>query len=175
MTKKAIITGGGHTGKTTLWRGLQSRFPEAAFTPEPATEIMQQYGQSIVDEPRRFCILCIEQVLAAEEKASRESDLIIMDRSLIDTVAYLRRDGGEDLLPELEGHIQAARYSLALLCDPVGVYATSDTRYEPSEIAKTTHNLIVAAYEESGLEIVQVPALPISKRADLAATAIAQL
>ena len=176
MIHKIVITGGPHTGKTTLFEGLRDTLPDAAFVEEPATQILQEGdAEELLAHPSLFCVRCIDRSLSSEALAMRKSNLLILDRSLIDTVAYARRDDCEELLPSLQHQVEQARYTGALICDFVGAYAQSDIRYEGPKEAAATHELIIAAYHESGIPTIEIPALPLDERITLANEAILHL
>lgn len=173
MSTKIVITGGPGTGKTTLMSELAAIFSDAEFIEEPAAAVIRGLGSTaIVSRPEEFCRRCIDYLLEAESQASRESSLIIQDRSLIDTLAYARRDHCIDKLPDLQNQIAEAGYAGVMVCDIIGQYAQSDTRYEDQELAIVTHGLIIDAYKEVGLPMVVLPSVPLETRAALAVAAI---
>lgn len=173
MAEKIIITGGPHTGKTTLFNGLKAVFDTAGFVEEPARTVIANEGLSIIADPARFCMLCVKTSIKSEEQAVENNTLVIQDRSLIDTVAYARRDGVLDQLTGLSERIRGAQYTGALLCEFVSdSYSRDEVRYEDRGEAEQTHSLLAEAYMEQGLPIVTLPAVPHEQRLELATSAI---
>lgn len=140
-------------------------YQEAAFVKEPATVVIESLGNlSITGNPKEFCKLCIDVSLSSELEASNGHGLIIQDRSMIDTIAYARRDNCEDLLPQLDQDIALANYSAALICSPISGYKNTITRYEDQITAMQTHELLVDTYEASGLPLVHLSEVDLDLR-----------
>jgi predicted ATPase len=167
---KIIISGGPHTGKTTLFNSLEQKYGgEAAFVSEPATTVIKNLGgTAIVSNPAEFCRQCIDVSILQESLASEKSSIVIQDRSLVDTVAYARRDGCDDLIPRLWHLIGLAEYSQVLFREPVGSYLNTYERYEDEETAQRTHGMLLTAYHEAGIPLVDVPAASVSERVNIA-------
>ncbi len=160
-----IITGGPHTGKTTLLEALREALPLVGFVAEPATSVLRETGDfSLLKDPLRFCKSCIAWSLQAESEVNSPSGLIVQDRSLIDTVAYSERDGCLDALPMLPAYIGLARYTVALRCDFIGEYTQSDVRTEGYSAARDIHELLAATYHDNGVPVIEIPTMPVSDR-----------
>lgn len=166
---KIVISGGPHTGKTTLFNALEQKYGgEAAFVSEPATTVIKNLGgTAIVNNPAEFCRQCIDVSILQESLASEKHSTVIQDRSLVDTVAYARRDGCDDLIPRLRHLISAAKYSQVLFCEPVGSYINTYERYEDEETAQITHGMLLDAYRDTGMPLVNVPPVSVSERLEL--------
>lgn len=171
---KIVISGGPHTGKTTLFGALEQKYGgEAAFISEPATTVIKNLGSTaIVNDPTEFCSKCIEVSLLHERLAGEGNSVVVQDRSLVDTIAYARRDGCDDLIPRLWQLINAAKYSLVLFCKPVGSYTNTYERYEDEKMAQRTHGMLLMAYHEAGMPVVDVPAISVGERVKLASSYI---
>ena len=172
---KIPISGGPHTGKTTLAEALRSEFADAYFVPEPAETVISRelakqalnpdyipvapwidysiFGPAVADE---------SMVLEADIPA--DARLVFQDRSLIDTIAYCRLNGFESFIPEVQKRIKLANYAVALFCEPVGTYTATDVRRETADEAKRTHDFLAEAYDESGIQIVHLPAVSVEDR-----------
>lgn len=173
--KKVIITGGPHTGKTTLLGMLRAKYPENTYVPEPATLVIEAEHQREKSENSyigtfpwnnyaAFGPKVIAKSLELENDLPALSGLIILDRSLIDTIAYARLNNCEHLLPELYTHIQAAQYEKTFFCDFVGSYQSNHIRSESPEEAQLVQRELKAAYTESGMEVIDMPAIPTEER-----------
>ena len=182
--KKIIITGGPHTGKTTLLDALRQSNPELHYVPEPAAEIIQEQHQKVKDDPKHkgifpwnnypgFGKLVIARSLQHSAAIPKDAEKVIFDRSLIDNNAYARIHHCEFLLEKGFPHIQAARYSVALVCDFVGTYTQTEIRAEPREVAEEIQAQILRAYEESGLPIIHIPSVSVEERVELVQQVVA--
>ena len=173
--KKIIITGGPHTGKTTLILALQEKYPDFIYITEPATLVIEAEHKREESEEgyvgtfpwnnyEKFGPNVIAKSLELEKNIQSKTGLIILDRSLIDTIAYARLNNCEHLLPDLYKYIGDAKYWKAFLCDFVGSYQSNQVRSESFEEAQVTQQAIKLAYEESSISIVQMPAVSVKER-----------
>ena len=78
--KKLVISGGPHTGKTTLHEELRSVYPAFHYVPEPATTVLrrlsdggQDYWRDVIGSAADFCQMCIDQSLTNER--SRQASI----------------------------------------------------------------------------------------------------
>lgn len=176
--KKIVISGGPHTGKTSLINALNERFPEYSYTPEPASTVLEEYAlqegnywRDIFDSPLRFCTACMWKSLQLEKAINHESEMSFQDRSLVDTIAYSRRDNCPDLVPIVKSLAKNALYDMVLFCEPVG--EMSD-RIESDYEAQITHKLLREAYEEMEIPIVSIPAISLDQRIELVKSMVLQ-
>ncbi|MFZ1249365.1 MAG: ATP-binding protein [Candidatus Saccharimonadales bacterium] len=183
MAEKIPISGGPHTGKTTLLNALKARFPEAYFVPEPATNVItrelaiEQANPEYVPcvpwiDYRGFGPLVADESEVLEARIPPEARLAFQDRSLIDTVAYSRLNGFDEFVPEVWQRIALAQYSFALICQPVGTYTANVVRRETEDEALQTHLAIEHAYRESGIEVIDLPAVDVDTRLEIVAKAL---
>ena len=170
---RIIISGGPHTGKTTLLRSLQEIYPHYNYVPEPASAVLDslrekrettQNWREIIDSPLVFCTLCIKQSIISERAVDEKSGYTFQDRSLIDTIAYARRDGCEELVPAVKALAKQAAYSMVLFCEPVGEISG---RIESPKEALATHELLRAAYHEEGIPYVSLPPVTTKERIEI--------
>lgn len=183
MIHKIPISGGPCTGKTTLIGALQERFPEAYFVDEPATRVIERelsFAARHEDyEPKvpwlnypDFAPLAIAESEALEDVIPYEAGVTFLDRSLVDNIAYGRINGFEDLIPDVERKIWLARYSFALICQPLEQYLATEVRRETAEEALFTHAAIEEAYKESELDVVTLPPVSVADRVSLVEMAL---
>jgi predicted ATPase len=113
--RKIPISGGPHTGKTTLFNALRAEFPDAHFLSEPAGIVMDREMQKERETEGysgvfpwnnypEFARLVINQSVELESNIPPGTDLVFQDRSLIDNIGYGRLLKFTELLPELEIH-----------------------------------------------------------------------
>ena len=180
---KIPISGGPHTGKTTLLNALQETYPEAYFVDEAAERVI---SAELLKEERsqsyqgifpwnhypEFAKLAIQESVELEANIPEDANLVFQDRGLIDNVGYSRLNDCEHTIPEIVGLIQAANYAFALFCKPVGEYTTTLVRRETPEQAQRTHEYLAEAYDQSGIEVLHLPAVSVEERLEIIRVAI---
>lgn len=173
--KKLIISGGPHSGKTTLLEALKAKFENVYFVPEPATEVINSEYQKERDLKNHigkfpwnnypdFGRLVIEKSLELEAEIPSDTDLAVLDRSLIDTIAYAKLNACEFLLPVLEEEIAKANYQAVFFCEMVGDYQQTEHRSETHEEALATHNMLKKTYQTQALDFIDLPAVSVEER-----------
>lgn len=189
---KIPISGGPHTGKTTLVDALHKEFPDAFFLPEPATviiehELERQAKDSAhipnvpwIDYPK-FSRTASDKSVELEAGIPPDAHLVFQDRSQIDNIGYARlndtagADGESGLVPLFRERIAAANYTLALVCEPVGTYTMTDIRRETEEEALRTHDFLRAAYADSGVQVISLPPVSVAARLAIVHEVVAEL
>lgn len=172
---KIPISGGPHTGKTTLLEALKDEFPEAYLVPEPATEVIEhELGLLSVDKDytpnvpwidyRKFGPVVADKSEELEAQVPDGIDLVFQDRCLIDTIAYAKLNDFDSFVPEVQRRVAVAKYTFALFCEPVGQYTASQVRRETSEDAIRTHTFLRDAYHESGIRVIELPPVTVEER-----------
>ena len=168
MTYKIPISGGPHTGKSTLMEALRKDYPDAHFVPEPAEYIIKVEKAHAAADASYYPVLPHTRFAAFSRIAVRMSVLLegeipphqalaFQDRSLIDNQAYRDMHHMRDPSDRLAERIAAANYAFAFFCEPVGTYKKSLIRSESPEQAARTHEFLRTAYDRSGLPIVELP------------------
>lgn len=185
--RKIILSGGPHTGKTTLMNGLRQHLSgNVHFVPEPAEILIKEELSKETREPgyrgvfpttryAEFVDMVVAKSVELEEAIPDNASIAVLDRSLIDNIGYARLNGQEHLVPNLQRLVTAARYSTALLCDFVGKYTQTAVRPESWEFAQAIHGHLLRAYDESGIEVVHLPAVGVDDRLALAMDIITDL
>lgn len=183
---KIPISGGPHTGKTTLIEALKSEFPDAYFVPEPATAVIEhELGLQAANDNHVPNVPWIDYKLFGPAVADKSeeleaqipqgSQLVFQDRSLIDTIGYARLNNFDSFVPEVRRRVVAANYALALFCEPVGAYRTTGVRRESFNEAIHTHAYLRQAYTESGIQVIELPAVSIAARIAIVHEVVASL
>ncbi len=181
--RKIPISGGPHSGKTTLLEALGTEFEGAYFVAEPAERVITRELARQTGDPTytpnvpwldysKFGPEVADESVLLEADIPNDADLVFQDRSLIDTIAYCRLNDFESFIPEVERRIKVAGYALALFCEPVGIYTATDVRRETAEEAQRTHDFLAEAYDKSGITVIHLPAVPVPERIDIIRSAI---
>lgn len=176
--RKIIISGGPHTGKTTLLNKLKERHPYIHYVSESATNVIEKEKRKELEDSNyvgkfpwnnypEFGKLVIQESLILESEIPQETKIVILDRSLIDTLAYARLENCDFLIPSVKSLIESANYDTVLFCDFVGEYSATDIRHEDEEKARKTHNYLLRAYDESDLKLVHIPSVSVEDRVGL--------
>ena len=161
-----VLTGGPCAGKTTTIFELEKR----GFTvaPEPARLYIDKRlasGESIdaIKGDPNFCPQVVTQALEIYQSIPRE-EICFFDRSVPDSLAYYRAFNikvDATLLGALEGLFFAKVFLLDLVD-----FENDEARDETPEEAARIHGLIADAYRELGYTTIEVPVMPVERRAD---------
>jgi predicted ATPase len=184
--RKIPISGGPHTGKSTLLKALRDEFNYADFVPEPAERVItRELAKQAKDatytpnvpwlDYSKFGLEVADESVRLEARIPDSVDLVFQDRCQIDNIAYFRLNGFESFIPEVERRIEVARYSFALFCEPVGTYTTTEVRRETEEEARRTHDFLAEAYDHAGITVIHLPAVPVPERLSIIRSAIAEV
>ncbi len=176
--RRYILSGGPHAGKSTLLKVLEAEFPDAYFIPEPATEVItrelakQQVRSDYVPKVpwydyKLFAPLVFEEAVRLEQNIPLETETIFQDRSLIDTIAYLRLNHITDYQDETWKLANNMGYTAVFFCEPVGSHAITEVRRENSSEAKDIHNSLLETYRDSRLPLIDLPAIDVSQRVEM--------
>jgi predicted ATPase len=172
---RVIISGGPSTGKSTTFELLKTTYPEAHFVDEAAEQVIKRELAKQANDPNydpalpvlnydRFEPLVVAQQLKAEAQIPDESDLVFLDRSLIDNLGYLAHNHLEGRIPEVERHAQAARYTIAFFCDWLDKFERTEIRQETAEEGFIIHGHLEAAYHNSSVPVVHLPPVSVEER-----------
>lgn len=184
--RKIPISGGPHSGKTTLLEALKSEFPAAYFVPEPAeTVITRELAKQSTNPDYAPVVPWIDYSkfgpAVADESELLEADIptateiVFQDRSLIDTIGYARLNGFESFIPDVQRRAKLAYYAFALFCEPVGTYTATNIRRETAEEARRTHDVLAQAYDEFGIPVVHLPAVSVEERVSIVRNSIERI
>lgn len=176
--QKILISGGPHSGKTTTVNALHEVYPDAFFVPEAAERVIHRENQKAVADPDytpihpvtnypSFAPMVLKEALELESQIPKETKTVFQDRGLIDHLAYAKFNNHEVLVPEITRHIEMANYAFTFFCEQVGEHKQTDIRHESADVATQIHDHLLQAYEESGLEIVHLPAVMPEERIEI--------
>lgn len=162
--KKYAITGGPHSGKTSVLNMLSER----GFTVlhETARLIIQEdqerkkkvHSYVVIypwEDQNRFCRLCYQRQLVREKDL--EGEIIFLDRSLVDNIAYAEV-AGVDLGKTIYKDIKDANYEKKVFYfELIKGYKKDDQRKDNIKQTLAVHNKLREVYERLGYNVISVP------------------
>ncbi len=171
-----VVTGGPGAGKTTLVDALARRGLPAM--PEVGRAIIRQQraiGGSALPWADRllFAELMLAWELRSHEEAGRHAGDVLFDRGVPDTLGYLRLSAIDP-----PAHVAAAaasiRYAPKVFILPFWpeIFDADTERRQSAEEARLTGNILALTYVELGYELVEVPPMPVERRADFVLASI---
>ena len=167
--RKIVITGGPHSGKTTVLERLREmgmqvipEVPRMIIEKELAKERENPGYQGILPGKRQeeFNRLVMEKQMELEKRSS--DGIIFLDRSLVDPVAYAEFYGVA-IHPELHSHIQNAGYERVFLMDQVPGMKMDEVRTE-NDSGKEVHEKISEVYSRLGFPVKNVDIFEIGEQ-----------
>jgi predicted ATPase len=176
---KIPISGGPHTGKTSLLNALHEEYPNAFFVEEAAERVIaseiekeeasQDYEGIFPwgNNYPAFADRIFKETAELESTIPKDSELVFLDRSWIDQIGYCALNWHTGQIPKIKNEVRRANYSLALFCEPVGKYTQTLIRRESPEEAQEIHRHLAKAYDESGIETVHLPAVSVKSRLEI--------
>ena len=168
MNNKYIITGAPGTGKTSIINDLISR--DFSCVKENSREVI---AEQIIN---RGEILPWKNQIAFENLISRKrakkyesitkDEIYFFDRSTIDCIAYLKVNNLEPSEEILEA-IKTCKFNSNVFYTPIWeeIYTNDSERKEDIITAKNIENVLLTTYQSFGYTLVEVPKLPVNKRA----------
>lgn len=162
--KKYIITGGPHSGKSRVIKLLEKQGLQVLH--ETARLIIQEDQENKKLDPSYhhlypwedqslFCRRCHERQLKREKELS--DDMVILDRSIIDNLAYAAVEKIE-LNPKIYKDIADAGYEKKVFFfDLLNSYKTDNQRKDSEEQVKAVHKELYNVYSSLGFEIIDIP------------------
>ena len=162
--KKYIITGGPHSGKSSVLRLLEKQGIQVLN--ETARLIIREDQEKKKLDPSYnhlypwedqsiFCRRCHERQLEREKKLS--GGLVVLDRSVIDNLAYAAVAGIE-LDDRIYRDIENAGYEKKVfLFQLLHSYKTDRQRKDSEDQVKAVHRELYNVYCRLGFEIINVP------------------
>lgn len=175
--KKLVLSGGPSTGKSTLFECLKHRYTSAYFVEEAAEEVINEQLKLEQDNhdymailPTKsyyqFLPLVVKKQLENEAAIPKNANLVFLDRSLLDNLAYI---GYNNHVPEkslIEKINRFASYDIIFFCDWLGKFQQNQVRREDSDQALAIHMQLEQIYHKSDVPVVHLP--PVNEVARLA-------
>lgn len=162
-----VLTGGPCAGKTTLLTELSKRgyktVPEAARTYIDQERANGKTLEVIRSDEGAFQHALIPMKVSAEQNASKD-DVTFFDRGMHDSLVYFSY-AGISHHPELDEALTHSRYRKVFVLDMLP-YEKDDARTENYDTASQIHLDLKTAYEKAGMEVVEVPVMPVAERTD---------
>lgn len=169
-TRFYVITGCSGGGKSTLLSELEKRGYQVF--PEPGRQIVKE--QLSVDgdglpwkDAMKFAELCVSRAMYFYNSAIPLDQPVFFDRSVIDNISGIERLGLPMPVYFLQTLVRYRYANRVFLVPPWREIFSQDTerRHSYAE-AKHEFHALQQAYGSNGYEVVLIPTLPVSERAD---------
>jgi predicted ATPase len=167
MSRHVVISGCSGGGKSTLLAELARR--GFAVVPEPGRRIVEEEiarGGSALPwtDLSAFARRAIAIARLDKAQAPKASGWVFFDRSLIDAAAALAHAGGEQVPDGLHDN----RYHRRVFFTPPwsDIFESDPERRHGFDEAVAEHGRLRTAYHALGYEIVDLPKVAVSDRAD---------
>ncbi len=165
---RIVITGGPSVGKTTIVSGVAERgFP---FVQEFATQIIKEGVFLPWVDRASFQNEILRRQCAAERELDGVAGPVFLDRGLFDGEAYYIYDELE--IPHVFSTLDASKYTLAFLVEPLPFFDKNEVRREDLEFTHKISAILENCYAGRGVEVVRVPAMPPEERVDFVITEV---
>lgn len=172
-----VVTGGPGAGKTSLITELARRGFHTI--PESGRAIIREElgrgGNALPWADRTaFAAKMLERDLGAYRTAQALSGPVIFDRGIPDILGYLALCGGP-VPPQVAAAANAARYARRVFVAPYWdeIFTQDDERRQSRAEAEATCNTMRETYAALGYEIMELPRMDITRRADFVETHLA--
>lgn len=168
--KKYVLTGGPCSGKTTILKEMEKR--NFVCIPESAREIIE--AESFKEKgifPWNDFIGFQKKVFQLQiSKENHLSDeMIFLDRSIIDSLAYMLAEGyviNNIVLQELIEHTDIGDYDTVFFLEMLPDYKQDLSRREDREKAIHISETIYDLYLALGYHVIRIPPLSLMNRLD---------
>lgn len=174
MDRFVVISGCSGGGKSTLLTELRQR--GHATVDEPGRRIIQEEvrnaGQAVPwADMTAFLRRAIETSIADQADASSADGWVFFDRGLIDAVAALQAIASEPVVIDLGG---SHRYHRRVFLTPPWpeVYEQDPERRHSMDAALTEYSRLLHTYPALGYEVLILPKIGVSERADFVLDAL---
>jgi predicted ATPase len=161
-----VLTGGPGGGKSTLVERLRALgYPTA---PEAGRAIIRDQaaiGGKLHRDPVAFLEAILVWELRSYDEARDATGPAFFDRGIPD-VAGGYAQLGLPVPPHVDAAVATYRYARTVLVAPPWreIYVRDEERKHSWETAVRTYDVMVAAYEHAGYELVELPRVPVEER-----------
>lgn len=163
-----VLTGAPGVGKTTLVNEL--RASGLTCVDEPAREILAEQRAKNSDgiperNPKKFTSLLMARSIREYERYQEESDLIVFDRGVIDSIGYATLFGIDTTVLQEAGLNYRYNSRVFVLSPWQEIYLTDEERKMSFVATIQFHKQILEAYEKFNYELIEVPKVSVKERA----------
>jgi predicted ATPase len=148
-----VITGGPCTGKSSTIRDFESTGLPVAH--EEAARLIKEGTPSLEHNFWEFQVELARRQMQAEHALTTGNRHTVADRGVYDNIAYCLLKGE---VPRFFRELPHARYQLAFLMEPLGIWVDDGVRKEDLAFTQVITPLFERAYEERGVPVIRVPA-----------------
>ena len=148
-----VVTGGPCTGKSSTIRDFEATGLPVAH--EEAARLIKEGTPSLQHNFWEFQVELAKRQMQAERALTAGHPRTIADRGVYDNIAYCLLKGE---VPRFFRDLPHARYRLAFLMEPLGIWVNDGVRKEDLAFTKVITPLFERAYEERAVPVIRVPA-----------------
>jgi predicted ATPase len=170
--KLFVITGGPGSGKTTLLLELERKGFRCSH--EVARQIIQAQVATNGDalpwaNTQRYTELMLARSIAAYRENTPSSEIVFMDRGILDVACYARLIG-RPVFDDLKKACQEYRYNKIVFLAPPWkeIYTTDTERKQPYAEAVATYEKMAEVYQQYGYRPIELPKASPLERAEFA-------
>ncbi len=169
---KIVLTGGPHSGKTTLIEHMKEKgyyvIPEAAL--QIILELENQYSAAWARTFREqhaatFQEMILERQILLERNIPVH-EIVFLDRGAFDPIAYYHVNARQQSPQHVQKKISAHAYDMIFLLDMILPYRR-ELRVENETTSFKIGQAIETIYIENGYRPIRIPPLPVEERAKL--------
>ena len=164
--KKIVITGGPCSGKTTIIEELRKKgFPILEETAKEIVEKRRDFPFTEEEAKIRQNLIFNEQLRKEELAEKQNYETLLLDRSIIDGLAYVNLYCNENYKKEFSEKIKNTDYDLILLFELLPFESEGfRSKNENVEEARKIHDSLYNSYKGLGYNIIIVPKMSVEER-----------
>lgn len=156
MVREIVLTGGASCGKTSVIDVLKAK--GFGVLEETAMEVLKEFQHLSMKEKQ---IEIFKRQLEKEKNV--QGDIVFMDRSLIDVICYSKMLFGK-IPDEMNLKEIYLKYDKVFVLNRLE-FVKNDVRIESGkEEAKKSHESVIDAYKQFGIEFEMVPVMSVEER-----------
>ncbi len=160
--QRIVLTGGAYSGKSSLLRRLREEgyrvIPEAAIhVIGEGRDEREDYDRWRAENPVQFQLDILERQLHNERRLMGNTrEWVVMDRSGLDGIAYLKHEGVQEIPQEYSDYAAGLPVGCAFLLETLKPFdpRRQTGRQGDEKKSRKIHDLLYTVYDELGWEVM---------------------